>query len=189
MSANIKQLKIIEFGNPILRKKTKQLSVEEITSEKVQRLIADMKYSVTHGEYGVGLAAPQVGMSLALSVITIRPTPSHPGRDVFESVIINPEIVKYVGQPVPLWEGCMSFGSNENPVFAQAMRHKKIQVKYYDEHAKLHQETLEGFVAHVFQHETDHLSGVLFVDRVEDSTTWMNAAEYLNMKETNSSKN
>jgi peptide deformylase len=129
------------------------------------------------GRYGVGLAAPQVGRSLALSVITIRPTPSHPGRELFETAIINPTY-SGSGDLEPLWEGCLSFGSNQSPVFAQAMRYKTIQASWFDEDGKLHDETLHGFIAHVFQHETDHLNGILFVDRVKDPKTWMNESEY-----------
>lgn len=174
-------LVITEFGNPLLREVAKKVSVKDIGSSKIQTLISDIKNKAKDGTYGVGLAAPQVGIGLALSVITIRPTPSHPGREVFESVIINPEIIEYIDEPVSKWEGCMSFGSNVDPVFAQAIRHETIKVTYYDETAKLHRKTLTGFLAHVFQHETDHLKGILFVDRVEDSKSWMNASEYKKM--------
>lgn len=174
-------LTITEFGNPILRQSAKKVPIKDIRSSKVKTLISEMKNVAKGGTYGVGLAAPQVGVSLALSVVTIRPTPSHPGREVFESVIINPVILEYGGNAVPKWEGCMSFGSNIDPVFAQAMRHEKIKVEYYDEEANKHEETLDGFIAHVFQHETDHLNGILFVDRVEESKSWMNGSEYKKM--------
>lgn len=174
-------LVITEFGNPILREPAKKVPVKDISSSNIQSLISDMKNVAKDGAYGVGLAAPQVGVGLALSVITIRPTPSHPGREVFESVIINPVILEYIGEPISKWEGCMSFGSNTEPVFAQAIRHETILVNYYDETAKSHQRKLTGFLAHVFQHETDHLNGILFVDRVEDPKTWMNATEYKKM--------
>lgn len=179
-------LKITEFGNPILRKVAQNVPKEEIVSDEVQRLISDMRELVTSGTYGVGLAAPQVGRSLALSVITIRPTPSHPGREKFNTVIINP---KYIGkgEKVPMWEGCMSFGSNESPVFAQALRYESIEAAWLDEKGRQHSELLQGFKAHVFQHETDHLEGILFVDRVEDSTSWTNEAEYKKLR--NNSKN
>jgi len=174
------KLKITEFGNPILRKVSKKVTQIEIKSAKVQKLIEDMKMTIKTGEYGVGLAAPQVGESLAISVITLRPTTSHPERETFDAVIINPEITETVGEKVDKWEGCMSFGSGE-PVFAQTRRYETIKVCYYDETAKLHEETLTGLKAHVFQHESDHLDGVLFVDRVEDPRSWMNASEYKKM--------
>lgn len=174
-------LTITEFGNPLLREIAKKVPVKDIGSTKIQTLISDMKNVAKGGTHGVGLAAPQVGVGLALSVITIRPTPSHPGREVFESVIINPEIIEYIDEPVSKWEGCMSFGSNIDPVFAQVPRHETIKVTYYDETTQFYERTLTGFLAHVFQHETDHLNGILFVDRVEDSKSWMNASEYKKM--------
>ncbi len=146
-----------------------------------------MKTTIKTGEYGVGLAAPQVGESLAIAVITLRPTASHPEREIFDQVIINPEIIEPVGDKVDKWEGCMSFGSGE-PVFAKTKRFEIIKVKYYDEQAVLHENTLEGLRAHVFQHETDHLNGILFVDKVEDSKSWMNASEYKKMLAKNKEK-
>jgi peptide deformylase len=180
------ELKITEFGNPILRKVAKRLNVEDIHSEAIQKLISEIKVTVGSGEYGVGLAAPQVGESVALSVIAIKPTPTRPNSKQFIKVIINPEVVECIGDLVEKWEGCMSFGTGE-PVFAQTMRHETIKVKYHDENAELHEEELSGLPAHVFQHETDHLNGVLFVDHVKDSKTWMNASEYKKMLAANSS--
>jgi len=180
MADTTAKLTITEFGNPVLRKKAKQLTPAQIKSKKIQTLIADMQELAKSGEYGVGLAAPQVGQSVALSVITIRPTPSHKGRKKLDKVIVNPSYMG-VGLPEPHWEGCLSFGKEEATAFAQVPRFKKIKAEYFDEKGKQHSEELTGFEAHVFQHETDHLNGILFVDKVEDSTTWMTASEYRKM--------
>lgn len=177
-----KILKRIEFGNSILRKHAKRLSKSEILSDDIQHLIKDMKYTCEKRKYGVGLAASQVGRSLAISVIAIKPTRSRPEASRFENTIINPEISEYLGEKEQMWEGCLSFSSAEDPVFAKAERYTKIKVKYFDESAEFHEEILDGLVAHVFQHETDHCNGILFVDRVVDSTTWMNASEYQKMR-------
>lgn len=174
------KLTITEFGNPILRKVAKPLTSAQIKSKKIQSLISDMQELAKSGQYGVGLAAPQVGESLALSVITIRPTPSHKGRKKLDRVIINPNYVG-IGIPEPHWEGCLSFGKDEATAFAQVPRFKKIKAEYIDEKGKEHNEELKGFEAHVFQHESDHLNGILFVDKVEDSTTWMTTSEYRKM--------
>lgn len=174
------KLTITEFGNPILREAVKKLTPAQIKSKKIQTFITDMQELAKSGEYGVGLAAPQVGESLALAVITIRPTPSHKGRKKLDMVIINPSYMG-MGMPEPLWEGCLSFGKDESTAFAQVPRFKKIKAEYVDEKGKEHSEELKGFEAHVFQHETDHLNGILFVDKVEDSTTWMTASEYRKM--------
>jgi len=177
-----KILERTEFGNPILRKKAKRLTKSEILSDDIQHFIADLKYTCEERKYGVGLAASQVGRSLAISVIAIKPTKSRPGLSRFETTIINPEIIEYMGDKEQMWEGCLSFSSIEDPVFAKAERYTKVRVRYLDESADLHEEILDGFVAHVFQHETDHCNGVLFVDKVKDSSTWMNASEYQKMK-------
>lgn len=170
-------LKLTRAGNPILRDEMPHLTTPEIKSDKVQQLIQDIRYTNETKKYGVGLAAPQVGERLALSVIGIKPTPNRPDREPFESVIINPAY-KGVGHRIGMWEGCQSFGKGNNLLFGKALRYKKIKASWYDENARFHNEQLEGFVAHVFQHETDHLNGILFVDRVRDTKTFMLADEY-----------
>lgn len=176
-----KVLSIVQVGDPVLRAKAKKLTKAQIQSIEIKKLIKEMKALAKGGKYGVGLAAPQVGKSLAFSVITIRPTPSHPEREIFETVIINPEIIKYVGNPVAKWEGCMSFGTDDSPMFAQTKRHETIKVAYLDESGNKHTETLDGLKSHIFQHEVDHLNGIMFVDRISDSKTWMSAEHYKKM--------
>ncbi len=79
-----------------------------------------------------------------------------------------------------MWEGCISAGSNGTAdLFAQAMRHSKVTVSYLDEHAQTQEKTFTDLAAHVIQHEVDHLNGILFVDRVEDTTTFMTYKEYM----------
>ena len=172
-----KLLNLTRFGNPILRQVARELSVEEIQSDEIQQLITDIRYTNQTKKYGVGLAAPQVGVGVALSVIGIKPTPNHSNRAYFDSVIINPHyegLDKLTGK----WEGCQSGGTGDDIMFGKAMRYGKIRARYYDESGELHDEELSGFVAHVFQHETDHLNGILFVDRVKDTKTFMMADEY-----------
>lgn len=173
-----KLLEATQFGNPILREVAKRLTTDEILSDEVQALIADMYYTLQEREQGVGLAAPQVGESVALSVIGIKPTPTRPNLEIFNTVLINPEVVETYGRAQQMWEGCVSSGELENTLYAQVPRYKKIRLTWLDENAIAHDEVLEGFVAHVAQHETDHLNGVLFVDRVKDTKTYMLASEY-----------
>lgn len=170
-------LKLTRFGNPILREKARELSAQEIKSDKIQQLIANIRYTNEQKKYGVGLAAPQVGVSVSLSVIGIKPTPARPHLEPFEQVIVNPTY-EGIGRRASMWEGCQSSGTGKNTLFAKVLRYKKIVATWHDESATLHHETLDGFVAHVFQHETDHLDGILFVDKVRDSTTYMLADEY-----------
>lgn len=171
-------LKATRFGNPILRSKAKRLTLEQIKSAPTQQLIEDMRYTLLKKKYGVGIAAPQVGESIALSVIGIKPTPNRPNLEPFDTVIINPEIIETYGNRKQLWEACISCGTGNSTLFAQVPRYKKIKLRWIDEKAVKHEKILEDFVAHVAQHEVDHLNGVLFVDRVKDSTTFMMADEY-----------
>lgn len=171
-------LPITRFGNPVLRKVAKRLSTEEIKSQEIQDLINNMRYTLTEKKYGVGIAAPQVGVSVALSVVGIKPTPNRPDLERFDTVLINPEILDTFGDPIDAWEGCVSCGTNNDILFAQLPRFKKVRVRWIDEEAKSREEIIDGFVAQVVQHEADHLNGVLFVDHVKDLKTFMMADEY-----------
>lgn len=173
-----KILTVTRFGNPILRGVAQQLSSEEILSEVVQTLIDDMKYTLIQKKYGVGLAAPQVGRSIALSVIGIKPTPTRPNLLPFETVIINPVVSEVYGRRYKMWEGCISCGTGDDTLYGLAPRYKRIKLQWLDEKAVPHEEVLDGFIAHVAQHEVDHLNGVLFVDRVKDTSSYMMADEY-----------
>ena len=174
----VKELKCTQFGNPILRQKAKQLSPKEVKSKTTQNLIANMRYTMHKKGYGVALAAPQVAKSIALFVITIKPNKTHPTRRIVNKVCINPQILKKYGKKQPMWEGCMSLGNGKTTLFAQTTRWPKISVKYIDENGKEVLEDLDGLQAHVFQHEYDHLQGILFVDKVKDTKTYMTMAEY-----------
>lgn len=175
-----KLLKRTEFGNPILQTPARKLTKEEIKSDEIKQLIADMRYTVSVKKYGVGIAAPQVGHSVALSVISIKKTPARPNAIEFDEVIINPSF-EGLGKQEGMWEGCISFSAMQSPVFAKTVRYKRIRAKWLDEKGISHEEDLDGLIAHVFQHETDHLNGILFPERVKDHRSWMNTAEYKKM--------
>lgn len=170
-------LRLTRFGDPILRRIAHYLTIDDIQSEDIQELIANIRHTNKEKQYGVGLAAPQVGVSVALSVIGIKPTPTRPDNVPFEAVIINPQYTG-IGRRTGMWEGCQSCGRGNETLYAKALRFRKIRAEWLDEQAHKHEEELEGFPAHVFQHETDHLNGILFVDRVRDTTTYMMADEF-----------
>ncbi len=175
--ATHRELSLTQFGNPILRQVARPLSAQEITSDEIQQLITDIRYTNQTKSYGVGLAAPQVGVGIALSVIGIKPTPNRPNLTPFEQVIINPSYGG-IGKRIGMWEGCQSSGTGHNTLYGKALRYRKIKAFWLDERGETHEQTLDGFVAHVFQHETDHLNGILFVDRVRDTKTYMLADEF-----------
>lgn len=170
-------LSLSRLGDPTLREKMPRVEVNDIGGSEVQTLIENIRYTNQQKQYGVGLAAPQVGVRLALCVIGIKPTPTRPNLETFESVIINPSY-EGMGRRTGMWEGCQSIGSKKDLIYGKALRYKKIQAQWLDEYGVRHEEELDGFVAHVFQHETDHLSGIVFLDRVRDTKTFMMADEY-----------
>ena len=174
----MKALTIIQFGNPMLRQQARQLTKDEIASPAIQDLIASMRHTLTSKKLGIALAAPQVNQSVALLVIAIRPTAHRPNVEVADYIMINPEITKQYDQPTEVWEGCISAGSGTADLFAKVPRYHKIDVRYLDENGTAQAQTLDGLVAQAVQHEVDHLGGVLFVDRVQDPTTYMTMKEY-----------
>lgn len=174
----MKTLPITEFGNPILRQTAKRLTVAQIRSASVQALIEDIRHSLISQKLGVGLAAPQVGESLALTVIAIRPTKHRPSAELFDLVMINPKITRTIGQPEQLWEGCISSGAGQANLFAKLLRFPSVVASYLDAQGQPQSEQFDGLVAQVVQHETDHLNGILFVDNVTDTKTYMTMNEY-----------
>jgi peptide deformylase len=173
----MKILRRTQFGNPILRQYARRLTKDEILSSEVQDLMKNMRHTLLNRDYGIGIAAPQVGKSLALSVIELRSTrtrPNLPKSEWTSMNIINPEIIKEYGKPKQKWEGCLSLDN----VFAKAARYEKVRVKFMDEKGIVHEKDLEGLLAHVLQHETDHVNGILFVDRIEDPKTYVSESEY-----------
>lgn len=176
------QLQIAQFGSKVLRAKTKAFAPEEIGSKKVQRLIKDMRVLLLDKKLGIGLAAPQVGQGIALAVIAIRPSERRPKAQKFDLVMINPEIKEFIGRKKPMWEGCISSGRGGRAnLFAQVPRHKAVKVSYFDEKGQQHIRVFEGLEAQVAQHEIDHLNGVLFVDRVKNTKSYMTYKEYKKM--------
>jgi peptide deformylase len=167
-------LRRTQFGNPILRTACRQLSKQDILSATTRELVRDMRYTLEKKHYGVGLAAPQVGQPLAIAVIGLKPTPTRPDIKEVSITLINPEIIVHASQRLPMWEGCIS-GPD---MYGKAMRYPKVRLRWLDERARHHEQDFEGLLAQVVQHEIDHLNGVLFVDRVADSKTYVTFSEY-----------
>ena len=156
-------LEIAQVGNPILRQQA-QL-VQDITEEKLQQLM-DNLLSIARDANGVGIAAPQVSESYRLFVICSHPNPRYPDAPMMEpTIMINPRIISHSDEIVKGWEGCLSVPRLRGLV----PRYKMITVEYLDRYGKLQQQELRDFVARIFQHELDHLNGILFIDRVEKS--------------------
>ena len=146
----------------ILRKKSREVPVDEITGEKIQSLIDDMIETMHHFN-GVGLAAVQVGVLKRVVVIDVED-----GHGVY--VLINPVIIKTKGER-ECEEGCLSF-PNE---FGKVIRPNEVIVEFYDRNAKKVKLKAKELLAQAISHECDHLEGILFVDQVIPGTL-----EYVN---------
>ena len=156
---------IREQDDEILRKKSREVQIDDITGEKIQSLIDDLSETM-HAHNGVGLAAVQVGVLKRIMVIDIED-----GKGTY--VFINPEITKTKGEK-ECDEGCLSF-PNE---FGKVIRPTEVIVEYYDREAKKQKLKAKDLLAQAICHECDHLEGVLFVDRVIEGTL-----EYITPKE------
>ena len=178
-------MKVTEFGNPILRQKAEELALKDIKSQKTADLITQMRNFIVSKKMGVGLAAPQIGEPRALAVICVRPTKHRKNIPEFDLVIINPYITKSFGRKIQQWEGCISAGPLKSGLFAKVPRYKKVEIKYYDEKGHQQQKIFEGLPAQIIQHEIDHLNGVLFVDKVKDTKTYITYSEYLKLARMN----
>ncbi|SDC43841.1 peptide deformylase [Geotoga petraea] len=137
------------IGDPVLRKKTKEI---EKFDEELKLLIEKM-FSEMYRLDGVGLAAPQVGMSYKFFVMD-------DGEN--KKTVINPKIKSFSEDQIIFEEGCLSIPE----VFAEIERPKTITVEYYNESGEKIEEELTDYTARIFQHENDHLNGILFTDKL-----------------------
>ncbi len=160
-------LKVARMGHPVLRQKARELTVKEIRSPEIEKLIDDM--IETMEEYGgIGLAAPQVHESIQLALIGFDDeNERYPGQGEQPlKVLFNPKITVLDSKEQGFWEGCLSVPELRGLVY----RPRKIQVDYLDREGKPQKIVAEDFLATVFQHELDHLAGVLYIDRIKDTT-------------------
>jgi peptide deformylase len=147
-------LRILKHGEPALKKKCPPVVYDDIKGE-LPRILKDMWETLASAN-GVGLAAPQVGLALRLSVVDVKPEgKSEP------LVLINPEIVSAEGSMYEE-EGCLSVPG----LYAKIKRHEKVRVRALDEHGRRWERTATGLLAKAFQHEVDHLDGKLFLDHL-----------------------
>lgn len=170
----MKKLLLTQFGNPILRKQAGVVRLHALTTKKFQKFIKAMFVTMRESQ-GVGLAAPQVNQSWQLAVIEIQKSSIRPHvKPLVRQVIINPKILQASKKIVYDWEGCLSLEGVRGCV----PRAETITVRYYDASGNLQTKKFGGFQARVFQHEIDHLNGVLYVDRMKDLKTLMTVSEF-----------
>jgi len=163
---------IVEIGHPVLRERAREVTPEELRSDSVQGLIDDMVETMRRAN-GAGLAANQVAETLRIAVVEVREgNPRYPYKPpVPLTVIVNPVIEPLDDDVEQINEGCLSVPNLRGEV----PRHMAVRVRYLDREGVEHQEVRRGLTAGTFQHELDHLDGVLFLDRVSEPatlTTW-----------------
>lgn len=159
-------LPIVAYGDPVLRKVGKEIDKEY---PQLEKLIADMKETMYNAS-GVGLAAPQIGKAIRLFLVDASPFAEDDDLSAeeqaflkdFNRVFINPKIVKEEGDEWAFNEGCLSIPDVREDVWRQ----ETITIEYVDENFKPHTEVLSGLAARVFQHEYDHIEGILFTDKL-----------------------
>jgi peptide deformylase len=148
---------ITVYGDPILRKKTEDI---DRNFEGLKKLAEDMLETM-HNADGVGIAAPQIGLSLRIFVVDLSPLgEDYPELANFIKVFVNPHILVREGEEELMDEGCLSLPGIREDV----LREDHIRIKYYDLDWNEHDETYTGYPARVLQHEYDHLDGILFID-------------------------
>mgnify|MGYP001568958305 CR=1 FL=1 len=162
-------LEVTKYGNPVLRQKG--VAIEKITPE-IKHLITDM-FETMYATKGIGLAAQQVGKALQLTVLDLRGVVDRPSTLELEGkpvevekfmplVLINPQI-KPLNEPVAGPEGCLSFPE----LYGDVVRPESVEVKALNEKGKPIEFRCGGLLARAVQHETDHLNGILFIDRMD----------------------
>ncbi len=168
-------LEICQLGNPVLRKIA--MEVTDFNDPSVLDLIADMMHTSISLK-AQGLAAPQVGEPRRIFIMSSHPNPLYPDAPHMEpQVMINPRVISASEESEYGWEGCLSIPE----LRGQVNRHKALFVSYFSPDHRLHEATFEGFPAKVFQHELDHLNGVMFLDRVTHIKGMVTKQELLRM--------
>jgi peptide deformylase len=165
-------LQICQLGNPILRQQAQP--IHDVHDERIQKLIDDLINSAVSAN-GVGIAAPQVAQSYRLFIVASRPTLRYPNApSMSPTAIINPRIVGQSSEIIKDWEGCLSVPG----VRGLVPRYQTIEVEYTTRDGKLKTQELTDFVARIFQHEYDHLEGIVFLDRLETTKDIITEQEY-----------
>lgn len=158
---------VVQIGHPVLRQPTREISPDELASAGIQTIIDDI-VATMRDRNGAGLAANQIAQSVRICAIEVRDNPRYPYKpNIPLTILVNPKIEPLSGETFANYEGCLSVPNLRGVVH----RHVAIRVTAKDRHGQPVDETIRGLTAGTFQHEVDHLDGLLFVDRVVDTKT------------------
>jgi peptide deformylase len=168
-------LPIVSVGHPALRERAREVSPEELASMETQKFIDDLIDTMRDAN-GAGIAANQVGEPVRIAVIEVRPNnPRYPYKPPIPlTVIVNPTLEFLDEERVDINEGCLSVPDLRGTV----SRAVSVRLSYLDRDGNPHDEVRRGLTAGTFQHEYDHLEGILFLDRVTDPTSFTTWDEF-----------
>lgn len=158
---------IVQAGeDKVLREKAKEVEIDSIKKSEIQTVLSDMKKALDSQEDGVAIAAPQIGVPLRIFMISCKAFNliNDDEKNYPYEVYINPEIVKRSRKKEKMEEGCLSVRGK----YGKVERSAKTTIKAYDEKGELFTRGGSGLLSQIFQHETDHLDGVLFIDKATD---------------------
>ncbi len=165
---------IVTAGHPALRSRARELSLGELAQAETQSLIDDL-IDTMRDAHGAGLAANQIAENVRIAVVEVDNNPRYPYKPPIPlTVIVNPELEPVGEETVEINEGCLSIPGLRGVL----PRWVTIRVRYIDREGQPHEEVKRGLTAGTFQHEIDHLDGILFLDRVTDPTTFMTWEEF-----------
>jgi peptide deformylase len=167
-------LKIAHIGNPLLRQRSRELTREELRSPETQRFIDDLIETMRDAN-GAGIAAPQVHNPVRIFVVEVKDNPRYPYKpNIPLTVLVNPVITPLTEETFDNYEGCLSVPNLRGVV----QRFTEVRVTGWDREGQPFERVARGLTAGTFQHENDHLDGMLFVDRVKDPKTLCTWAEF-----------
>ncbi len=164
---------ILQKEEKVLRAIAKEVKLTEINTPKIKKILRDMSLSLASQDDGVAIAAPQIGYSVRIFLVSGKVFDREfiRGKGIPENkikkpdmVFINPKIIKLSKDKEWLTEGCLSV----RPIYGKTYRSKKATVEAYDENGEKFTRGASGLLAQIFQHETDHLNGILFIDHGKD---------------------
>ncbi len=150
---------IVQLGHPALREVSKEIPEDKLMSDKTQSLVSDMKESLDSQEDGIGLSAPQVGVTERIFIVSHRLFENDPAAK--DLVFINPVVTWASDAKDTQEEGCLSIRG----VYGDVERPMSVKIEAYNEGGKHLEYEASGILARVFQHEIDHLNGILFIDK------------------------
>jgi len=166
-------VEIVQNGNKTLRQIAKEVPVSEITKPKIQKILKDMSDALDGQDDGVAIAAPQIGISLRIFVVSgkifdkdfVNGLNNSRNTKIFPNLFfINPTITKISKDKRFMDEGCLSV----RPIFGKVERARRATIEARNEKGKKFKMNGSGLLAHIFQHETDHLEGILFIDKAKE---------------------